>query len=147
MSKVLVIDNDKRVYNFIVNSFKTAQLNDIQFLYGESAQEAEVSLAQNPDIDLVITGLKLPDITGITLAARLQKHTHDLPVVLFTAYNDPAIILEAHKLGIDFWYKPEMLANPEHLVAVIDTEVKKLNGHAGKPKFSSTLNLKLQSIS
>ncbi|NTU57899.1 MAG: PAS domain S-box protein [Chlorobiaceae bacterium] len=53
-----------------------------------SPRKALERYRENPaDIDLVITDLTMPEMTGIQFAAELHKTTPDLPVILMTGYG------------------------------------------------------------
>ena len=43
--------------------------------------------AQDENIDLLVTDLKMPDMNGTELATTLQKQTSNLPVLIISAYD------------------------------------------------------------
>ncbi len=50
--------------------------------------------------DLVITDLRLPGMSGIDLARKLQRGPHAQPVILVTAYTTPEPSSELERAGI-----------------------------------------------
>ena len=52
------------------------------------------------DIDLLISDLRLPDISGIELARRVKQLRPDLLSIIMTAESEPARIIEARKSGV-----------------------------------------------
>ena len=56
---------------------------------------AEEGLAalQNTPVDLVVSDIRLPGMTGLALLEHLRKHSGHPPVVLMTAYADAALRL------------------------------------------------------
>ncbi|HXG08269.1 MAG TPA: response regulator [Gemmataceae bacterium] len=69
-------------------------------------------------IDVVLLDIKLPDVSGIDLCARLREMYPDLPVVVCTGQADPDEAAELLKLGVHRYFcKPiamdELLATVE----------------------------------
>lgn len=52
-----------------------------------------------PEIDLLVTDLRMPGCTGLDLLALVRLERPEMPVVLITAFGDPATHLEARALG------------------------------------------------
>ncbi len=52
------------------------------------------------EIDLVITDLTMPRLTGLELAKRLRQLRPDLPVLLYTGYSEAAVEEAAREIGI-----------------------------------------------
>ena len=58
--------------------------------------------------DLLIIDIEMPEMDGLTLLKKLrdQPKTQYLPVIVFTACSDPAVIFEAQQLGAsEYWVK------------------------------------------
>jgi DNA-binding NtrC family response regulator len=63
--------------------------------------------------DLVITDLRMPDLSGLDLLERLRQHQFPVGVIVLTAFGDPSEALKAMKAGADdFVTKPY---EPDHL--------------------------------
>ena len=57
--------------------------------------------------DLVIADLKLPGMSGLDLARKLQRGPHAQPVIIVTAYGTPEVMTEMQTLGVsDCFPKP-----------------------------------------
>ena len=58
--------------------------------------------------DLVILDVRLPGISGFETCARIREvHGPSLPVIMLTAFGDPAAIRQGHEVGADdFLTKP-----------------------------------------
>lgn len=52
------------------------------------------------DIDLLISDLRLPDISGIELARRVKQLRPDLLSIIMTAESEPVHIIQASKWGV-----------------------------------------------
>ena len=71
--------------------------------------ERALQLAAECDPDFVVLDVMLPDIDGIEICRRLRLQTSmaNVPVVMLSAHNDPAILRAAQTAGAnDFWVKP-----------------------------------------
>ena len=71
-----------------------------------SAEEGLAAL-QNTPVDLVVSDIRLPGMTGLALLEHLRQHSSHPPVVLMTAYADAALAIAALKAGArDLLLKP-----------------------------------------
>jgi DNA-binding NarL/FixJ family response regulator len=61
---------------------------------GENGQEA-VELAARTDADVVLMDLKMPVMDGLQAARALRERVPALPVIILSAYDDPALKSEA----------------------------------------------------
>lgn len=65
------------------------------------------SWLQKCSSDLVITDLKLPGMSGIDLAKKLQRGPHAQPVIVVTAYGTPETLAQVQNAGAcDCFSKP-----------------------------------------
>src|SRR5688500_11834678 len=65
----------------------------------ESMREALKLLEAEPDIDLVLTDLRLPDGSGLDLLKRIKERRPSPAVVLVTGQGDQEIAVAALKAG------------------------------------------------
>ncbi|MCE7798158.1 PAS domain-containing protein [Sphingobium sufflavum] len=83
--KILAVDDDSLI---LMNT--AALLEDLghEVLEGNSGEEALDLLRDNPDIDILITDLAMPNMTGIELADHATDIRADLPIILASGYGD-----------------------------------------------------------
>ena len=78
--------------------------------YGvDLAERGDDGLAQatTHSFDLVLTDLRLPGLSGLELAARLQTAKPKLPIIMMTAHGTTDTAIEATKLGVyEYLVKP-----------------------------------------
>ncbi len=75
-------------------------------IIANSADEALQRL-ESRNIDLVVTDIRLPGLSGIELTKRIQENHPDVPVIVITGYGDIDTAVEVLKLGAsDYILKP-----------------------------------------
>ena len=100
---VLVVDDDAYIRDFV-----SLLLRDkgYQIQTAASAPLALVMVAEQK-IDIVLSDIKMPGMTGIELLEKIHAEAPDLPVILMTAYADLDLAIDAIKRGtFDFLTKP-----------------------------------------
>ena len=115
---LLVVDDDPYVLESISTLLRT---------YGyivhtrQNAREVMDTLAKIP-VDMVLTDIKMPEMTGIELLAAIHARYPQLPVILMTAFAELDVAVDAIKEGaFDFVTKPY---NPGHLAHSVDKAVQ-----------------------
>src|SRR5271154_5350492 len=73
----------------------------------ESAEDALTRLSQDPDYDLVLSDIMMPQTAGLTLLDHIPPDHPGLPVVMFSAINDIHVVTNAFRRGaLDYLLKP-----------------------------------------
>lgn len=84
----------------------TLSHRDYRVLEAANGREALELLATHP-VDLVLSDIQMPVMSGLELLAEVRKSYPDLVVVMMTAYGSEEIAVEAMKLGAnDYLTKP-----------------------------------------
>ncbi len=113
--RILVVDDEPLVAAMVVE-----QLNELGYQAAacSNGPEALERFAADPRaIDLVVTDMTMPGMTGDVLAQRLKALRPDLPVVLCTGYSDRISAETARSQGIDeFAMKPVAMTELSRLV-------------------------------
>lgn len=92
---VLVVDDDPALQTLFKQFLKKAGFGRIVVGTGAEA----LSYAEKQRFDLVFLDLKLPDIPGDELYAKLKKIYPDLPIVIITGYPDSEILTKILSSG------------------------------------------------
>ncbi len=96
MKKVLVVDDEPRIVQLVRDYLEHAG-----FAVRDARDGAEaVRLARADRPDLVVLDLGLPRMDGIDVARTLRARGRETPIVLYSAYLDPAVEDEALALGL-----------------------------------------------
>ena len=119
MRKCLIVDDNKDVLIYLNRILIDT---GISILTARSGYEAIEHIKSNPDIDVVILDMQMPEMNGIEATKEIKKIRSNLPIIAQTAFvfeNDTDIILEA---GCD-----ACLIKPirrDHLITVMSSFVK-----------------------
>lgn len=104
-SYVLIIDDDPGLLKALVEVLQI-RLPEIRIVTCGSPQEALNSIASS-DYAAIISDIKMPGISGLTLLSEIRNLRPDTPILLMTAAEDHAFVVQALRLGAyDFIQKP-----------------------------------------
>jgi two-component system, NtrC family, response regulator len=113
MDTILVVDDEKN-YLLVMETLLTGAGYEVLTI--DSGEEALEQVRRN-DLDLIITDMKMPRMSGIELMEQLKKVYPDLPIIMMTAYGTVEKAVEAMKKGaFDYILKP--FKNEELLLTV-----------------------------
>jgi len=56
--------------------------------------------SEQPKFDLIVSDIRMPEMSGLRFLAELRKHDRDTPVVLITAFGDEKTRGEAQQFGV-----------------------------------------------
>lgn len=102
--RILVVDDDDLARRQLETLY---QFYHYDVVGVDSAEAALARLEQDDDIDLVITDLRLPGLSGIELTERVAKRSPDIPIIALTGYADVETAVQVLKLGAtDYIIKP-----------------------------------------
>lgn len=99
---VHVIDDDAAVRDSLAFLLETADLK-------VCTHESAIGFLAAPDraVGCIITDVRMPDMTGLELARRLQETGSREPVIIITGHADLRLAIEAIQAGVaDFIEKP-----------------------------------------
>lgn len=105
MKKILVIDDEVATRRLVMFTLKSLGIT----VEGAGDGATAFQLVADHDFDLIFVDINLPDVDGFTLLGNLREHLGDVsvPMIVFTARNNPSDEALAHELGAaDFLYKP-----------------------------------------
>lgn len=128
--KILLIEDEKCVREFTTRALER---NGYQVFVAKTATEAyELFKEKSECIDLVLSDVVLPDLSGVQLLEQLQKERSDLKIMLTSGYTDSKsqwTVIKEKK--IPFLQKPYALTD---LLAAIAGVIRKTNEKSVKQK-------------
>jgi len=103
MDTILVVDDEKN-YLLVLDTLLSEEGYEV--ITAESGIKA-LQILEEAELDLVVTDLKMPKMSGIKLLEHIKKNNPDLPVIMMTAYGTIDTAIEAMKKGAyDYITKP-----------------------------------------
>jgi DNA-binding NarL/FixJ family response regulator len=96
--KILVIDDHVLIRQAMQGVLKKVR-RDAVLLEASNSKEAMQIIAAQPDIDLILLDLTLPDRDGFSVFTELRERCPAIAIVVLSAVQDPANVLKALELG------------------------------------------------
>lgn len=123
MTKILVADDETDLELLIKQKFRR-QIREkkYEFLFALNGNDAIRQLNANPDIEILLSDINMPEVDGLTLLAKLSEVSPLVKTVMVSAYGDMENIRTAMNRGaFDFVCKP---VNFEDLELTIEKTVR-----------------------
>lgn len=98
MPKILIAD-DHPLFRLALAQALRGIVPDARLLEAESLEAARRTLADEPDTDLVLLDLHMPDSHGLMGLASLRAQYPAVAVVMISAHDDPIVIRRALDFG------------------------------------------------
>ena len=114
--KVLIVEDDYVNFLYLEEVFKNL---DAIVLHAKSASESFKLIKQNPDVNIVLMDIKLPDMSGYEATKHLKQINPGLPVIAQTAYGMYGDREKALSCGCD-----EYIAKPIKQEALVKLVLK-----------------------
>jgi sigma-B regulation protein RsbU (phosphoserine phosphatase) len=107
MTRVLVVDDEPDIETLIRRRFR-GRNGDFDFVFARNGKEALDLLAEDPNVELVVTDINMPVLDGLGLLGRLAAMDNRiLKSIILSAYGDMHNIRTAMNRGaFDFLMKP-----------------------------------------
>lgn len=116
---ILAVDDDP----FVLDSTSLLLINDGYRVVACDNGKKAIDKLQDNEFDIVLTDIKMPDISGVDILENVHAANKEIPVILMTAYAELDTAIDAIKKGAyDFIVKPYQ---PEYLLH----SVKKAANH------------------
>ena len=116
--KILICDDDSMTLRILEFQFKKDGFEIVKAINGREAQKI---LTQNNDIDVLVTDIYMPSVSGLELVSYVRKSLRsNIPIVVVSRVNIEKNILNAFELGVN-----EYLTKPIDLEE-ISNKVKQL---------------------
>jgi len=75
---------------------------DGAIVHKASGYNEALEIADNNEIDIVLTDYKMPGMHGLYLLDMIKHKNPNMPVILMSAYLDDDVAVKARRLGVDY---------------------------------------------
>ncbi len=126
MTKILVVDDETDLEALIKQKFrKQIREKEFEFVFAVNGVQALETLKNNPDVDVVLSDINMPEMDGLTLLVRISDMSPVIKTVIVSAYGDMDNIRAAMNRGaFDFICKP---VNFEDLEITVRKTIKQVS--------------------
>ena len=97
MSRVLIVEDDRRLSTFLTKGLRSAGFTTTACYDGTQA----VALATDDRFDLIVLDIGLPGLDGFAVLRHVRTRGHSVPVVVLTGHNEVAETISALDSGAD----------------------------------------------
>lgn len=109
MANIVVVDDDLEMKSLVEDHLRSLGHLVTGFSHPETALKS--LLSNELQVDVVITDLQMPDLSGLELMKRLKGHNSEIPVLVMTAFGSIESAVDAMRKGaFDYITKPFKLA-------------------------------------
>ncbi len=106
--KILIVDDEPDLEMLVTQKFRSRiREGDIAFVFVSNGLNALEKLGTDPEIDLVLSDINMPQMDGLTLLSKIKENNFTQKTVVISAYGDMNNIRLAMNRGaFDFVVKP-----------------------------------------
>ena len=125
--KILSVDDETPLETLMKQFFRRKiRSGEYEFYFAHNGLEALDVLRENPDIEIILSDINMPEMDGLTLLAKVNEMRNPaLRVIMVSAYGDMTNIREAMNNGaFDFATKP---INMDDLSLTIEKAINQIN--------------------
>lgn len=123
-STILYIEDDEKVNHEATQIFK----DFFQKVYSahNGKEGLNLFLSHASEIDIILTDLNLPELSGLELIQEIRRVNKKVPVLIATAFNEPDVVIKAIKLNIaNYILKPMQMQTTLKIFSNILEEIFK----------------------
>ena len=124
--KILSVDDEAPIELLMKQYFRRKiRSGEYEFYFARNGVEALAVLGNNPDIEIILCDINMPEMDGLTLLSKVNEmHNPALRVIMVSAYGDMRNIRLAMNNGaFDFATKP---IDMEDLALTIEKAIEQI---------------------
>jgi DNA-binding NarL/FixJ family response regulator len=95
--KVLIVDDTAHVRNMLADML---ELDGFDVVGQAASGEEAIDESQKAEPDVVVMDYKMPGLDGLAAARAIRQARPDQAIILYTAYMDPDLEVQARAAGI-----------------------------------------------
>lgn len=116
MPKILIVDDEKDVRDFIQNYFKKRKIDSV--IASNGGQALVMFSTYNPD--LVLLDIKMNGMDGLQVLEQIKKEKPETKVVMLSGVEAQDAVDKSKQLGaLDFIHKPLELKELEKVISIL----------------------------
>ena len=87
---ILFVDDEPDLEALVLQKFRR-QIRDgsVAFVFAHDGIEALQSIEDHPHVDMVVSDINMPGMSGLEMLPMVRAERPDVPVIMITAYGDP----------------------------------------------------------
>ena len=131
-ASVLVVDDERDVQLLVEQWFRQEiRSGQLRFVFFDNAPEALDYLREQSRVELVLTDIRMPEMTGLELVEKIREIEAGVQVIIISAFGDMGNIRAAMNRGaFDFLTKP---LNVEDLRHTLNKALRHISALRGSP--------------
>lgn len=101
--KVLIVEDEKMVRQLLLK--RAEKVFDYECRWDDTGGDT-LTIAEEFEPDLILLDMYLPSINGLQIISQIRAHQQlkNTPIVVFSAYGNPALVKEAMQEGASIYY-------------------------------------------
>jgi DNA-binding response OmpR family regulator len=123
MKKVLILEDEENIRSFVVINLQRAGYYTVEAATGQQALDA---LRDNPDIDVAVLDIMLPDMDGFDVCRRIRATNKRMGIIMLTARTQEMDKITGLMNGADDYVTKTF--SPAELTARLDALVRRVRG-------------------
>ena len=123
MKKVLILEDEENIRSFVVINLQRAGYETLEAAAGNEALEL---LKDNPDVDVAVLDIMLPDIDGFEVCRRIRANNKRMGIIMLTARTQEMDKITGLMTGADDYVTKPF--SPAELTARLDALVRRVRG-------------------
>ena len=123
MKKVLILEDEENIRSFVVINLQRAGYVTVE---AGTGQEALDKIKENPDIDVAVLDIMLPDIDGFEVCRRIRANNKRMGIIMLTARAQEMDKVTGLMTGADDYVTKPF--SPAELTARLDAMVRRVRG-------------------
>ena len=123
MKKVLILEDEENIRSFVVINLQRAGYETVE---AGTGQEALDRLKENPDVDVAVLDIMLPDMDGFEVCRRIRATSKRIGIIMLTARTQEMDKITGLMNGADDYVTKPF--SPAELTARLDALVRRVRG-------------------
>jgi FixJ family two-component response regulator len=121
--RILLVDDDPSFSKVVQTILQMYRQRTFITTWKESVESALTEIAQNQEIDVILTDYYFPTSNGLEFCLQLNQISRSIPIIFLTSARDLKLAVEAMKLGVeDFLVKDDIDQThlPRTIISILD---------------------------